>query len=102
MTTYKVCFFFRRQYRAASSEVPKAIQAVFGQYSEGGVMREQELRRFMKEVQGEAGAVVNNAVKESKYLKALQKKGLSVDEFYRYLFSDDNAAHPSSPGVCDV
>ncbi|KAJ8479826.1 hypothetical protein OPV22_023553 [Ensete ventricosum] len=62
-------------------------------------MREEELRRFMKEVQGEAGAVVNNAVKESKYLKALQKKGLSVDEFYRYLFSDDNAAHPSSPGV---
>ncbi|CAL9180363.1 unnamed protein product [Musa hybrid cultivar] len=62
-------------------------------------MREQELRRFMKEVQGEADAGVNDAIKESKYLKALQKKGLSVDEFYHYLFSDDNAVHPTSPGV---
>ncbi|XP_018674378.2 phosphoinositide phospholipase C 2-like isoform X1 [Musa acuminata AAA Group] len=99
MTTYRVCFFFRRQYRAASGQTPEAIQEVFGQYSEGGVMREQELRRFMKEVQGEARAGVNDAIKESKYLKELQKKGLSVDEFYHYLFSDDNAAHPSSPGV---
>ncbi|CAL9180361.1 unnamed protein product [Musa hybrid cultivar] len=99
MTTYRVCFFFRCQYRAASGEAPEAIQDVFGQYSEGGVMREQELRRFMKEVQGEAGAGVNDAIKESKYLKELQKKGLSVDEFYRYLFSDDNAAHTSSPRV---
>ncbi|XP_064943939.1 phosphoinositide phospholipase C 2 isoform X2 [Musa acuminata AAA Group] len=99
MCSRKVCFFFRRQYRAASGQTPEAIQEVFGQYSEGGVMREQELRRFMKEVQGEARAGVNDAIKESKYLKELQKKGLSVDEFYHYLFSDDNAAHPSSPGV---
>ncbi|CAL9101267.1 unnamed protein product [Musa textilis] len=99
MTTYRVCFFFRRQYGAASGEAPEAIQKVFEQYSEGGVMREQELRRFMKEVQKESGAGVNDAIKESKYLKALHKKGLSVDEFYRYLFSDDNAAHPSHPGV---
>ncbi|THU52787.1 hypothetical protein C4D60_Mb10t07630 [Musa balbisiana] len=86
------------EYGAASGETPEAIREVFEQYSEGGVMREQELRRFMKEVQGEAGAGVNDAIKRSKYLKELQKKGLSVDEFYRYLFSDDNAAHPSSPG----
>ncbi|WOL08487.1 phosphoinositide phospholipase C 2-like [Canna indica] len=100
MSSYSVCFCFRRRFRPASVEAPTAIKDVFKQYVEGGAMGAEELRRFFEGVQGDATASreaaqgIIDATREMKYLKVRHKKGFSVDEFYRYLFSDDNAALP--------
>lgn len=97
---YRVCCFFRRRFRPVSTDPPEAIRKEFEEYADaGGVMGVQELAEFLAEVQGEpidsgtAQAIIDDA-REAKPLKVFQKKkGLSLDAFYGFLFSDDNAAH---------
>ncbi|XP_072961470.1 phosphoinositide phospholipase C 2-like isoform X1 [Typha angustifolia] len=96
-TTYKLCLCFRRRFRPASNDPPEGIKKVFESYMEGGVVGAERLQKFLAEVQGEtfsleaAQAVIDGA----KEFRLIKKKGLSVDAFFRYLFSDDNA--PLSP-----
>ncbi|XP_072961469.1 phosphoinositide phospholipase C 2-like isoform X2 [Typha angustifolia] len=93
----RMCLCFWRRFRQASDDPPEGIKRVFESYMEGGVMGAERLQKFLAEVQGEtfsleeAQAVIDG-VKEFRLIK---KKGLSVDAFFRYLFSDDNA--PLSP-----
>ncbi|KAM3406806.1 hypothetical protein ACQJBY_000712 [Aegilops geniculata] len=104
MTTYRVCCFLRR-FRPASNEPSEAIGDVFEAYAGadggGSALGEEALRRFLREVQGEAGDDdVEPAAREVLAFAAehrLLKKGggLTVEGFHRWLCSDANAAlHP--------
>ncbi|KAG1339106.1 putative phosphoinositide phospholipase C 2 [Cocos nucifera] len=105
MTTYRVCFCFRRRFRPASNEPPEGVKEVFRKYSEGGVMGEEQLQRFLVEVQGEAKATreaaqaVIDGMREFKHLRVFQKKGLSLEAFFRYLTGDDNSVLSHSLGM---
>ena len=101
MTTYSVCCF-RRRFRAASNEPSEAIGDVFRAYSGGGgggVLSEEALRRFLREVQGEVGEDdLEELAREVMAFAAEQKLlkkgggGLTVEGFHRWLCSDANAA----------
>ncbi|XP_038988955.1 phosphoinositide phospholipase C 2-like isoform X1 [Phoenix dactylifera] len=106
MTTYyRVCFCFRRRFLPATNEPPAGVKEVFQKYSEGGVMGAEQLQRFLVEVQGEpkatreAAQAVIDGMRELKHLGVFQKKGLSLDAFFRYLTGDDNSALSHSLGV---
>lgn len=105
MTTYRVCCFLRR-FRAASNEPSEAIRDVFQDYAnDDGVLGEEALKRFLREVQGETAASdVEAAAREVMAFAAeqrlLKKGGLTVVEgFYRWLCSDANAALDPRRGV---
>ncbi|KAE8790848.1 phosphoinositide-specific phospholipase C2 [Hordeum vulgare] len=101
MTTYRVCCFLRR-FRPASNEPTEAICDVFQAYAGAdGALREEALRRFLREVQREAGdddveAVAREAMAFAAEHRLLKKGGgLTVKGFHRWLCSDANAAlHP--------
>ncbi|OEL38102.1 Phosphoinositide phospholipase C 2 [Dichanthelium oligosanthes] len=99
MTTYRVCCFLRR-FRAASNEPSEAVRDVFQAYTDGtGVIGEEALRRFLREVQGEAddAGAVEAAAKE--LMALLKKGGLTAEGFHRWLCSDANAALDPRRGV---
>ncbi|KAK6786446.1 hypothetical protein RDI58_014971 [Solanum bulbocastanum] len=90
--TYKVGFFFRRQFTMAAAEAPADIKNLFNRYSDdSGVMSVQNLLRFLIEIQKEknaslenAEAIINNHGGDS------NQKGLQLDGFFKSLFSDVN------------
>ncbi|XP_062230667.1 phosphoinositide phospholipase C 2-like [Phragmites australis] len=100
MTTYRVCCFLR-WFRAASNEPSEAVRDVFQAYADGGVLGEEALRRFLREVQGEAAA--DEATKEVMAFvveqRLLKKSGLTAEGFHRWLCSDANAALDPRRGV---
>ncbi|KAF0923068.1 hypothetical protein E2562_003298 [Oryza meyeriana var. granulata] len=102
MTTYRVCCFLRR-FRAASNEPSEELGGVFQAYADGGgggVMGEEALRRFLREVQGEAAGDELEATArevmafaaEQRLLRKGDGGGLTVEGFHRWLCSDANAA----------
>lgn len=108
MTTYRVCCFLRR-FRAASNEPSEELGDVFQAYADGGggVMGEEALRRFLREVQGEAAgsgddeleATAREVMAFAAEQRLLRKGGaaaaggrLTVEGFHRWLCSDANAA----------
>uniref|UniRef100_A0A0E0PGZ6 Phosphoinositide phospholipase C n=2 Tax=Oryza TaxID=4527 RepID=A0A0E0PGZ6_ORYRU len=108
MTTYRVCCFLRR-FRAASNEPSEELGDVFQAYADGGggVMGEEALRRFLREVQGEAAGGGDDELEatarevmafaaEQRLLRkggaAAAGGGLTVEGFHRWLCSDANAA----------
>ncbi|CAN4101644.1 unnamed protein product [Withania somnifera] len=84
--TYKVGFFFRRQFTMAAAEAPADIKNIFNGYSaDSGVMSVDKFHRFLIEVQKEknasledAQAIINNHT------------GIQLDAFFKCLFSDIN------------
>ncbi|KAM0855336.1 hypothetical protein ACQ4PT_049830 [Festuca glaucescens] len=108
MTTYRVCCF-RRRFRPASNEPSEAIGDLFQSYAGGdGVLGEEALRRFLREVQGESGDDdMEEAAREVMAFAAEQKLlkkgggGLTVEGFHRWLSSDANAALHPRRGVQD-
>ncbi|CAL5097173.1 unnamed protein product [Urochloa decumbens] len=106
MTTYRVCCFLRR-FGAASNEPSEAVRDVFQAYADGGggVVGEEALRRFMREVQGVADdAGAEAAAKEVMAFAAEQRLlkkggGLTAEGFHRWLCSDANAALDPRRGV---
>ncbi|XP_039136380.1 LOW QUALITY PROTEIN: phosphoinositide phospholipase C 2-like [Dioscorea cayenensis subsp. rotundata] len=117
MTTYRVCFCFKRRF-TASNETPEVIKEVFRQYSENGVMGPEELMKFMVEVQGdkevtreEAQAIIDAHHEHNKHVGALHhhhhhhllhhhRKGLTLEGFFHYVFSEvNNPPVSSSLGV---
>jgi phosphatidylinositol phospholipase C delta len=103
MTTYRVCCF-RRRFRPASNEPSEAIGDLFQSYAsdDSGVLGEEALRRFLREVQGEiSDDDLEESAREVMAFAAEQKLlkkgggGLTVEAFHRWLSSDANAAlHP--------
>jgi phosphatidylinositol phospholipase C delta len=104
MTTYRVCCFLRR-FRASSNEPSEAVRDVFQAYTDGGgVVGEEALRRFMREVQGEttddgAQAAAREVMAFAAEQRLLKKGGLTAEGFHRWLCSDANAALDPRKGV---
>ena len=92
--TYKVCFCCRRKFRLRASEAPPEIKSIFERYSENGFMSASQLRSFLVEVQREEKASEHDAQAIIDGLKHLNifhhRKGLSLDAFFKFLFSDHN------------
>ncbi|XP_051143024.1 phosphoinositide phospholipase C 2-like [Andrographis paniculata] len=100
--TYRVCFCFRRRFRLAAADAPADIKNIFKEYSEGGMMSVDQLRRFMVEVQGERNATVESAqgiVDGLKHLHIFHRRGLSLEAFFRYLIGDGNPPLDPKPEI---
>lgn len=73
---------------------------MFDQYSENGTMNIDQLQMFLEEIQGEesdikAQAIFNNL----RHLNIFQRRGLRLEDFFRYLLGDLNLAFSPSQGV---
>jgi phosphatidylinositol phospholipase C delta len=91
--TYRVCFCFRRRFRLAAAEAPEEIKNLFDQYSENGIVTVDHLRRFLIEVQKEDKATTEDAqaiLDGLSHLGIFHRKGLNLEGFFKYLFSDSN------------
>ncbi|XP_061376611.1 phosphoinositide phospholipase C 2-like isoform X2 [Gastrolobium bilobum] len=101
--TYKVCFCCQRRFKLAVSEVPPEIRALFRRYSdEHGVMTASHLRSFMVEVQRQEKTTEEEAqaiIDGQKHLSIFHRRGLNLESFFKYLFSDNNPPLLPSLGV---
>lgn len=96
--TYKVCFCCRRRFKLTVSEAPQEIKALFGNYSENGVMTSTHLHRFLVEEQKEDKATIQDAqviIDNVRPMVVFHKSGLNLEGFFKYLFGDLNP--PISP-----
>ncbi|GMH12713.1 hypothetical protein Nepgr_014554 [Nepenthes gracilis] len=96
--SFRCCYFFKRRFKLKQTEPPKDIKDVFDLYSENGTMSINDLRRFLVEHQGEDEATVDKEAEaifnSLKHLNVLQRRGLHLDAFFRYLFGDLNSPLP--------
>ncbi|KAK4351341.1 hypothetical protein RND71_030654 [Anisodus tanguticus] len=89
--TYKVGFFFRRQFTMAAAEAPADIKNIFNGYSgDGGVMSVEKLHQFLIEVQKEKNASLEEAQAIINNHGDPKHTGIHLDAFFKYLFSDVN------------
>ncbi|MED6191907.1 1-phosphatidylinositol phosphodiesterase [Stylosanthes scabra] len=91
--TYRVCFCCRRRFKLAVSEAPPEIRNLFERYSENGLMTASHLRSFMVEVQREEKATEEEAqgiIDGLKHLSIFHRRGLNLESFFKFLFSDNN------------
>lgn len=88
--TYRVCFCFHRRFRLAVTEAPAEIKDLFSQYSENGIMNADRLRNFLIEVQKQEKATESEAQGIIDQLRHIHRKGLNLEAFFKYLFSDSN------------
>ena len=94
---YKFCFCFRRMFKLRMAEPPEDIVNMFSQYSDNGVMTIERLHKFLVEFQGEEKATFDDAqaiLDSLKHLHVFPRRGLHIDAFFRYLFSDLNPPLP--------
>lgn len=98
--TYRICCF-QRKFKLKEAEAPDEIKDLFGRFSENGIMTAEHLHKFLKDVQGEkkvtkeeAESVMESALKlVHEHLNIVfHRKGLNLDGFFRYLFSDANVS----------
>ncbi|OIS98097.1 PREDICTED: phosphoinositide phospholipase C 2-like [Nicotiana attenuata] len=98
--TYRICCF-QRKFKMKEAEPPNEIKDLFNRYSENGIMTAEHLYRFLNDVQGEdkvtkeeAESVLESVLKlVHEHLNIVfHRKGLNLDGFFRYLFSDANAS----------
>lgn len=88
-----MCFCCQRRFKLAVSEAPKEIKALFGSYSENGVMNAVNLQRFLVEEQKEEKASVEDAqaiIDSVRHLAVFHKSGLNLEGFFKFLFGDLN------------
>ncbi|KAL7265548.1 hypothetical protein ACSBR1_003346 [Camellia fascicularis] len=103
--TYRVCFCFKRRFKLTVAEAPAEIRDLFDRYSENGIMTVDHLHRFLIEVEGEDKATKEDAesimesLNELKHLNIFHRKGLHLEAFFHYLFSDSNPPLSPSPKV---
>lgn len=101
--TYRVCFCCRRRFKLAEPEAPPEIKALFDDYSENGIMATAHLQRFLIEVQKEEKATEEEAqaiIDGLKHLNIFHHwRGLNLESFFKYLFSDNNSPLSPSLGV---
>ncbi|CAA6656883.1 unnamed protein product [Spirodela intermedia] len=98
MGSYKMCLCFTRKFHAAECELPPDVKDVFATYAEGGTqMNPEQLRRFLVEVQKDAGATVADAegiadqVRHRRPRHHIGKPSrlLSLEDFHFFLFSEE-------------
>nr|GMD44952.1 phosphoinositide phospholipase C 2-like [Ipomoea batatas] len=104
--TYRICCFSRK-FKLRDAEPPDEIKALFGRFSENGLMSAEHLHKFLKEVQGEesvskeeAESAMEAALKSLEHLHVFHRsKGLNLESFFRYLFSETNSPLPPANKV---
>lgn len=101
--SFRVCFCFRRRFRTNIAEAPKDVRTMFDKYSENGTMNIDHLQRFLEEIQGEAsGTKAQDIFNNLKHLSIFQRRGLRLEDFFRYLLGDLNLAFSPSHGVISL
>lgn len=101
--TYRVCFCCRRSFKVTAPPVPGDVKDLFQRYSENGVMSVDQLQRFLIEVQKEGGASREDAqgivdrLRDQGRFHIFHRKGLTLDDFFSYLFGEINP--PLSPNL---
>ena len=94
----RICVCFTRRFRITEPEPPPDVKEAFRNYSEGGAahMTAENLRRFLAEVQGEAGATVADAERiveqilhRRHHIAKFTRHTLTLDDFHNYLYSVD-------------
>ncbi|URE07537.1 zinc finger CCCH domain-containing protein [Musa troglodytarum] len=99
MGTYTCCICFTRKFRWSEAKPAEDEREAFATYAEGGAhMTADQLRRFLAEVQGEAGATAADAervmerfrqLRRPSHLSKLSKLPFTLDDFHHYLFSEE-------------
>ncbi|XP_004500491.1 phosphoinositide phospholipase C 2 isoform X2 [Cicer arietinum] len=101
--TYSVCFCCRRRFKLGVSEAPPEIREFFHRYcDENGIMTASHLRRFLTEVQREEKITEEETqaiIDGHKHLSIFHRRGLNLESFFKFLFSDDNPPLLPSRGV---
>ncbi|XP_009586601.1 phosphoinositide phospholipase C 2-like isoform X2 [Nicotiana tomentosiformis] len=98
--TYKVGFFFRRQFTMAAAEAPADVKNTFSHYSDGaGVMNVENFHRFLIEVQKEKNVTLDDAQAIINKYGDPKHTGLQLDAFFKYLFSDINPPLDPTLGI---
>ncbi|KAG6607309.1 Phosphoinositide phospholipase C 2, partial [Cucurbita argyrosperma subsp. sororia] len=97
---FRVCFFFSRRFRTNAAEAPEDVKMMFNKYSKHGTMNIDQLRTFLEEIQGETSETKAEDIFNSlKHLNIFQRRGLYLEDFFRYLLGDLNLAFPHCQGV---
>ena len=81
----------------AVAEAPKEIKALFGKYSENGVMTASYLQQFMVEEQKEESVTIRDAqgiIDGLRHLHVFHHRGINLEGFFKYLFGDTNPPLP--------
>ncbi|CAN1846370.1 Phosphoinositide phospholipase C 4 [Linum perenne] len=102
MGSYRMCGCFVRKFSVSEAGPPPDVRDAFRKYADGGLlMTVDQLRHFLAEVQGDddddddcisdaAEKIVASILHKRHHLVSrFGRHGLSVDDFYRYLFSTD-------------
>lgn len=101
--TYSVCFCCRRRFKLGVSEAPPEIKELFHRYcDENGIMTASHLHRFLIEVQIEEKITEEETqaiIDGHKHLSIFHRRGLNLETFFKYLFSDNNPPLLPSRGV---
>ncbi|OIW16190.1 hypothetical protein TanjilG_18905 [Lupinus angustifolius] len=97
--TYSVCFCCRRRFKLALAEAPPEIKTLFHTYSDNELMTTSQLQRFLVEIQKQEKATIEDAQAIIDSLKHFHRKGLNLETFFNYLFSDNNLPLIPSLGV---
>ncbi|KAL7173160.1 hypothetical protein ACSBR2_032599 [Camellia fascicularis] len=96
-SNYRICVCFTRRFKVTEADPPPDVKAAFNKYSEGGVnMTAEQFRRFLAEVQGEAGATIADAERiveqilhKRHHISKFTRHTLTLDDFHHFLFSVD-------------
>ncbi|GMP89685.1 hypothetical protein CsSME_00041150 [Camellia sinensis var. sinensis] len=96
-STYRICVCFTRRFKVTEADPPPDVKAAFNKYSEGGVnMTAEQFRRFLAEVQGEAGATIADAERiveqilhKRHHIAKFTRHTLTLEDFHHFLFSVD-------------
>ncbi|RWV93109.1 hypothetical protein BHE74_00002544 [Ensete ventricosum] len=100
MGSYRCCICFTRKFRWSEAKPAEDVREAFATYAEGGAhMTVDQLRRFLAEAQGEAGATVADAERVMERVRQLRRPShlaklskppfLTLDDFHYYLFSEE-------------
>ncbi|CAO2840854.1 unnamed protein product [Amaranthus hypochondriacus] len=90
---YEFCFCYRRMFKLKMAEPPEDVVNIFNNYSDNGVMSIERFHNFLVDFQGEEKATYDHAqniFNSLKHLHVFQRKGLHLDDFFKYLFGDLN------------
>ncbi|XP_059666762.1 phosphoinositide phospholipase C 6 [Cornus florida] len=94
---YKMFGYFNRKFKISEAEPPPEVKEAFATYSGGRThMSAGGLRLFLIEFQGERGCTVSDAERiigqvlhRRHHLTQFTRRGLTLDDFFHYLFFDD-------------
>ncbi|RZR78017.1 hypothetical protein BHM03_00003238 [Ensete ventricosum] len=97
MGSYKYCMCFTRKFLWSAAQPPADVREAFAAHAGGAAqMGADQLQRFLAEAQGEAAATLADAERIVDLLRrrhhlpsVLARAGITLDDFFHFLFSDD-------------